>query len=99
MRRKEERRTKLEARKKVEGEAVATNEAQVNGGTGEEETAMEMGDGIADKTITVSSHANHTAVNEASCSQHVSREDLYSPQKSILAISPHDHQMKVMPSR
>ena len=99
MRRREERRAKLEARNKVEGKAAATNETQVNGSTGEGETAMEMEDGVADKTTTVSSHANHTAANEASYSQHVSREDLYSPQKSILAISPHDHQMKVIPSR
>lgn len=99
MRRREERRAKLEARKKVEDKAVATNEAQVSGSTGEGETVMEMEDGVVDKTITISSGANHTAASEAISSQHVSREDLYSPQKSILAISPHEHQMKVMPSR
>lgn len=99
MRRREERRAKLEAKKKVEDKAAATNEAQVSGSTGEGETVMEMEDGVVDKTITVLSGASHTAASEASSSQHVSREDLYSPQKSILAISPHEHQMKVMPSR
>ena len=99
MRRREERKAKLEARKKVEDKAVATNEAQVSGSTGEGDLVIELEDGVVDKTITVSSGTNHTAASEAISSQHVSREDLYSPQKSILAISPHEHQMKVMPSR
>lgn len=99
IKRKEERRAKLEARKKAEGEATVTNEAHVNGSTGEGERAMEMEDRAADKTVTLLSHDNHTAVSEAGCSQHVSREELYSPQKSVLAVSPHEQQMKVMPSR
>lgn len=99
IRRKEERRAKLEARKRADGEATVTNETQVNGNTGEEERAMEKEGRAADKTVIISSHDNHTAVNEAGCSQHISREELYSPQKSVLAVSPHDQQMKVVPSR
>lgn len=109
-RRKEEKQARLEAKKKA---ALAVEETLTNGHVGEKERVAE-GEGVTEKetvtdieglendttgkTDTLLPQANETVGTETNGSEQVSHEELYSPQKSIMTMSPH-RTMKVVPSR
>jgi len=106
-RRKEEKQARLEAKKKTAEETLA------NGHVGEKERVAE-GEGVTEKetvtdmeglendttgkTDTLSPQANETVGTQTNGSEQISHEELYSPQKSIMTMSPHCT-MKVVPSR